>query len=277
MMRRLKLRRLIFIFFNFGLTVLLACNSAIDYVVSASSGYSSLSIFFRGTNQDLSIADHADFNFGTQFSVFVWVNSSSGLLSAGERVISQFAVAGNQRGWALSVGSTKSHFEVFISQTGGNGAGVKKVYESSVNGFDGSWHLIGFTFNNGTLKLYVDGVEDTTPTKSFDAAITTLFDSTASLRIGDDDTTGAYFTGYIDEPALYSIELTGAQVAAIYNLGSPINLSSGPASGSLVSWWRMGDASGDNIGTTNQIIDVMSGHNAATNNMISSDIVTFAP
>jgi hypothetical protein len=51
--------------------------------------------------------------------------------------------------------------------------------------FDDAWHHIAFTFDSGTLKLFVDGVEDVNPTKTNDHAISSLHDSTADLSFGN--------------------------------------------------------------------------------------------
>jgi hypothetical protein len=52
--------------------------------------------------------------------------------------------------------------------------------------------------------------------------------------------------GYFDEVSIWSKELSAANVSHIYNSGTPTDIS---ASGSLVTWWRMGDSDGG-TGTT---------------------------
>jgi len=66
------------------------------------------------------------------------------------------------------------------------------------------------------------------------------------------------YYGTIDEVAVWNSHLTNAQVTSLYNSGAPSNLtaSDGPASGSLIAWWRMGEgprfgnADGLNPGST---------------------------
>jgi len=59
------------------------------------------------------------------------------------------------------------------------------------------------------------------------------------------------FRGRLDEVSIWSKALTDADVTDIYNSGTPGDLST---SGSLLSWWRMGDNDG---GTGTTVTDVM--------------------
>jgi hypothetical protein len=60
-----------------------------------------------------------------------------------------------------------------------------KRYISSINVRDGAWHLVGFTFNNNTFKVYIDGVYDSGATKSKDYTTNTLVNSPADFVIGN--------------------------------------------------------------------------------------------
>ena len=60
------------------------------------------------------------------------------------------------------------------------------------------------------------------------------------------------FRGKLDEVSIWSKALSDADVTAIYNSGTPGDLS---LSSSLLSWWRMGDNNG---GTGTTVTDVMS-------------------
>ena len=66
----------------------------------------------------------------------------------------------NQRAFLVRVAGDTTKFKVLISEDGGVAALNIKEYTTSINVFDDSWHLIGFTWNSGTFKFYVDGVED---------------------------------------------------------------------------------------------------------------------
>ena len=62
------------------------------------------------------------------------------------------------------------------------------------------------------------------------------------------------FRGRMDEVSIWSKALTDAEVTAIYNGGTPDDLSEHSAASDLLSWWRMGDNDG---GTGTTVTDVM--------------------
>ena len=87
--------------------------------------------------------------------------------------------------------------------------------------------------------------------------------------------TNQEWCGDVDHMAMWSTALTDAQVTEIYNSGIPCNLTSSgtAASASLLSWWRMGEATSDGtdisgssatmtlIDGTNRMTDVLNGAN----------------
>jgi hypothetical protein len=257
-----------------------ACGQDLSYISQRNSNNSTPTIVkvlsFDGVDEYLTLADHADFNFGTTLSLFLWVKASSASLSLNETIWSQSDIVLNQRAFLVRVAGDTTKFKVLISEDGGVAAPNIKEYTTSINVFDDSWHLIGFTWNSGTFKFYVDGVEDTSVVKNTDGAITSIHNSTANMTFSCSLTTGAprtFFNGQLDEPALWNSELSSGQVSALYNSGTPVDLKTHSASGNLVSWWRLGDDSSDDIGTTNTLVDVQSSHDATPTNMEAGDIV----
>ena len=90
----------------------------------------------------------------------------------------------NQRAWTMRYAASNK-VSCLITDDGIGGAGHLKNYTTSIVGWSNtSWILIGFTFNNGTLTLYANGVADTNPTKTTDNAITTIHNSTSAITIG---------------------------------------------------------------------------------------------
>lgn len=95
------------------------------------------------------------------------------------------------------------------------GVGMK---DSGVAVTDGNWHHAALVFDSGVSNgttLYLDGVGVKTDT------LTVLSHFTSGVVIGAtrDDTPESYFTGSIDEVALYSSKLSGATITAHYTLG----------------------------------------------------------
>jgi len=122
------------------------------------------------------------------------------------------------------------------------------------------WNHVALVFdgnlsgNENRLKAYINGVQQSL---SFSGTIqSTLANlSGESLQLFKQ---GSYYgNGKIDEVAVFTSALSGAEVSTIYNSGVPADLTSLSPAG----WWRMGDNDG---GTGTTITDQGSGGNDAT-------------
>ena len=71
----------------------------------------------------------------------------------------------------FTLGINSGVFRVIVRESS---AGNYKDYRTTVALNDGDWHLILYTFAGGVLRLYVDGVEATSLTKSVDDSVTTI-------------------------------------------------------------------------------------------------------
>jgi hypothetical protein len=104
--------------------------------------------------------------------------------------------------------------------------------------------------------------------------------NTAALGFGGVPTLVGTFpwAGNIDNSSMWNVELTSSDVTELYNAGKPMDptLHSREVSspGSLISWWRMGDASGDVFPT---IVDNVASNDGTLINMEASDIVEDVP
>jgi hypothetical protein len=87
----------------------------------------------------------------------------------------------------------------------------------SSGGFDnGTWHHVVFTrtMTSGALQLYVDGASAGTATGS-----TASLTSSANLEFGRLATGTNYFSGTLDEVAVYTTVLSGPTVKSHYDAG----------------------------------------------------------
>lgn len=122
--------------------------------------------------------------------------------------------------------SSNADRHVYMDNTGklwfgASPSGVKKTVNSSTAYNDGQWHHVVATLGSAGMQLYVDGAlaasrPDVSSAESYDGF----------WRIGGDTLQGwpsrptnRYFTGSIDEVALYPTQLTAASVASHYNAG----------------------------------------------------------
>lgn len=160
-----------------------------------------------------------------------------------------------QRAWRLSrhpVDGTK--MEAIIDL---NGAGTsQKQYISSVNAIAANVrHHLGFTFNAGTFRLYIDGVVDPNPTKMGDAAITTVLNSTAKITIASQLNSGAVAQGasaIIGDTRIYNRALSADEFKAIFESGGTDGVVNG-----LVGHWRMNEKpDGTTSAGASSVIDI---------------------
>jgi PKD repeat protein len=120
--------------------------------------------------------------------------------------------------------------------------GVKKTVTSPAAGYDdGRWHFAVGTLSSAGMKLYVDGGQvaaDASTTRAQGVASywriggDSGWSTPAPGQVGPPPSTPDYFTGSIDEPAVYANALSAAQVANQYALatagGTPTPVNSAP-------------------------------------------------
>ena len=188
-------------------------------------------------------------------SVSAWFKTSDN--------VSQMVIAG--RGHIFS--TTLSSWVLFRRSNNGIGVQLRSgnayqyVLSTSNTYNDGQWHNAIFTRNisSGNLKLYVDGLLQNTT-----SGVTSNFNNlTQKTTIGADTQSAEFFSGLIDEVAIWNTELSASDVTAIYNSGVPNDI----ASLSPLSWWRCGD--GDSAPT---LLD----NGSASNNGTMTNFSTFS-
>ena len=163
----------------------------------------------------------SDFQITGALTVGAWVKGTGQNNIA---IIDKYSWANNMRSWSVESSTTGDYdkVRVIVSDDGTASADHYKDYISSSTVFDNTWHYYAFTFNNGTLKLYVDGAEDTNVTKSADYAITSLYDTRypvylAGIMNSGIGIMGNLFAGSIQSPFIYSRALSASEIADLYN------------------------------------------------------------
>ena len=184
---------------------------------------------------------------GTDWSISYWIKTSSATT--------------NFQWYNPTSAQTNATFEgLWMRQNGGLkvatkfSGGSSATYGSTDLG-DGNWHNVIATFNNTSqaFKVYIDG--NTTP--EIDVTLTSWAQFNKTFILGGTTSSTYLYVGKLDEVMVtYSI-LTTSDVTAIYNSGTPTDLTSY----NPVGWWRMGDNNG---GTGVTITDEGSGGNNGT-------------
>jgi hypothetical protein len=166
------------------------------------------------TDDYVQVPDATDLAFGAAMTFFDVIKMA---VPGATMALADQYDANAARSWAAFV-TTAGKLQVIISADGGS-TNVKN-YTSSRVVADGTWHSVGFTYTGGALTLYIDGVADTNPTMTTDAAVASLFNTTANLMIGASLATAAAannLTGSEAAIVLYPTGLSAADYAAGHN------------------------------------------------------------
>lgn len=108
----------------------------------------------------------------TEVSVFAWTKSAP---TAYGMIVTHYDT-NSLRSWSLE-SINGGAVKVLLSSTG---TGVTKSYTTSDADDDiddNTWHHVGFTYDNNTLIIYIDGV-NVSVTKTTDTAMTTIYNPT---------------------------------------------------------------------------------------------------
>jgi hypothetical protein len=175
---------------------------------------------FNGSSDYVRILDGNDLYAPSTLSVFCWIKGNPQNVKA---IVGHYDNALEQRGYRLVSGAS-AQIITLISDDGTWTVGHRKYYLSSITTLDNSWHSVGFTFNAGVLKVYIDGVEDPNPTKQIDEAITTIHNSTADVSVGAtfvNTVPTNHFTGSIADVRIYNRVLTQQEITYLYESYRP--------------------------------------------------------
>lgn len=206
------------------------------------------SLSLDGTDDYVALGNSSDLA-PSNITVSLWFKAS-GTVGANNYL---FAREGATYGSYLFRYTNTNKFNVFLGFAGAFKADITSSSTYTLT----DWHHVAFTYDQTNVKLYVDGVQE------YSAAETRAIDYTPSTSYGTDNTyigKGPFTDnaeGLIDEVALFNSALSASDITAIYNSGTPDDLTSY----SPVGWWRMGDNDG---GTGTTITDQGSGGNDGT-------------
>jgi hypothetical protein len=195
---------------------------------------------FDGSSGYVSVPANTSLNVGDHFTIEAWVKRAS---------FGGFPVIASKQNGAWVLEFNPSNQLVLRRST------VADVATSSTSVTDTAWHYVVATKDGATSRLYIDGV-DVTGTVSNQ----TMVDNTQPLVIGQ-STGSSFFSGTIDEIALYNTALSASQVSAHYQAGAspppPPPPGCSPRSSTysaaitgtagLLSYFRLGDAAGSTV------------------------------
>lgn len=167
----------------------------------------------------------------TEFSISIWAKQPTATSTQCLIGDWNFNTSGNfalETGTA-SGGATKLTF--YIRELNGT---IRTTTTQNYVFTQNVWNHIAVTFNSGTLNIYVNGIAQGLNLPSLPSSLSY---NDGTLDIGYFEGLGRYFSGGIDEVAIFDSELTQSDVTTIFGTGVPNDISSL----SPVGWWRMGE------------------------------------
>ena len=225
------------------------------------------SILFDGVNEFVNVPNNAalDFDGTEEFSVSIWLKKGAGTGTLLGKMSATFA------GYALTTSNTVATF-FHVNTLNTNEIRKTFTFSSILN----TWSHVVLTYDGSQsaagAKLYLNGSEIIGSTVNDSLTATTA--NTSALGFGGIPSfVGTLpFSGNIDEPAIFNIELTSGEVTELYNSGKPADVSKHSQLSGLVSWWRMGD--GDTFPT---ITDQIASNDGTMTNAEAGDIEEDVP
>lgn len=186
-----------------------------DGVVTGATVGADYTSFVASNSDNVRIPDSASLSPTSAMTAMCWVDGAG---QGNKYIVAHYDYGNNQRAFALRTQSS-GELSVAISDDGTGLAGHMKHYISSITAFDNIWHLVGFTFDAGTLKLFVDGLEDTSITKPTDDPITTIHNAASDVMVGcalSNDSPVSLFDGDLKKPRMWNRALTAAEWLSAY-------------------------------------------------------------
>lgn len=196
---------------SIGLIWVVAGNNQADaqYLILGALGNA---LDFDGTNDSVDLGNSSDIKPGAgDFSVSFWVKTTdtSSFNIVGDRT----STGGSFTSW--SIRNRLGKLAMLIEEAGT----AFLQYANSGNILDGGWHhyLVTYNFSAGTMKIYVDTVDETTFVNSGGTLVGN--DNASSVVLGEFLNGSGDLTGIVDDLVIWKRELSQNDAIDIYNGG----------------------------------------------------------
>lgn len=195
--------------------------------------FNQFSILFDGINDYVTFGDVYNYTAAQAFSVSIWVKPQN--FSAVRLFVGKTTVDANVYGWRIGLDTDG---KIITQMRGPSQANAFVTWPTALAA--DTWTHIAWTFsgsgNQSGQSLYINSVKESfTPSSS---SITNMASNGHPLTIGR--APANYFSGKLNQFAVWDKALTQADVDEIYNSASPPDLTTLAVSGNLESWWHLG-------------------------------------
>ncbi|MDD5430809.1 MAG: LamG domain-containing protein [Candidatus Pacebacteria bacterium] len=166
---------------------------------------------FSGNGDHVFIGDKFDTPYTAPLTISLWISTAQ----SGGAFISKQGYDSPWTGWIFeSYAPNQIRYQVYGS---GGSNRLGKIWNVFYQ--DGNWHhLVLVKGNNAAanLKLYIDGVEQTSVAATYDT-LTQTVSTNFNCEIGARDGTNQAFNGKMDDVRLYSRVLTADEISKLYS------------------------------------------------------------
>ena len=213
---------------------------------AAASFANEYSLSFDGTDDYVEIGDVDILDGATEFTISFWINFGAlpGAYGAAQHVIS--------KGAALTI-------SIHNINSSGGGPGVSVPGTLAIAGYTlstSTWYHMAVTMVSGGFNTYINGALESPADQGSGvtiANVNTPITIAAKNMVGSEPS--GFVNAIIDEVAIFDATRDLSEIQAIYNSGTPTDLSD---EDDLVGYWRMEE----NTGTT--VADSSSNSNEGT-------------
>jgi hypothetical protein len=188
----------------------------------------SAALQFDGVDDAAQTPDAAGLDLSATWTLEAWIQPSDVSRSAFQHVISKWGPGGNAS-YTLEVHAGKLRSGIH------DGVNPTQAVESSGSLVNGAWQHVAISFDQGTLRLYIDGQLDRTSTNS-----QAPMNSERPVSIGREGPSCNCwpFAGLIDEVRIWNVARSAKEIARSMDKKLS-NKSRG-----LVAYWRLNEGSG---------------------------------
>ncbi|RKS53955.1 putative secreted protein (Por secretion system target), partial [Gillisia mitskevichiae] len=173
------------------------------------AGIDSYALRFNGSNQYSYAADNSSLDISGPITIASWIKP--------EKKATQYLVKKSEHnsidGYELSLSSSGKIFFRFNQKTSGDTYRINSQISYPTNG--STWMHVAVTFNGLEMKIYINGIENSSKGFSWTPAIA-VNSQTLAVGAGNDGYRG--IMGAMDDVKIYNKALTASEV---YNLFSP--------------------------------------------------------
>ena len=184
----------------------------------AENGKAGRAYYFDGVDDMVNVSDAFELTpYNESFSISAWINANATQMATG-RIFAKLGPA-TYPGYSLSIRNSdgKAVACYYSTSASCNDGGTTVLSDANLSG--AGWKHVVAVFDRyaGTVRMYVDTVEQGTKDTGFSSSA--QLNNTNSSTIGADWAGGAAnrFTGYMDEVRFYKKALNQSEVNALYS------------------------------------------------------------